>query len=250
MRRLVLALLLTLLAGPAAAERLVTAVSDADVEITSSFEGTTLALFGNIEPSMDGGITPPYQVILAVEGPRLDRVARRKTNNFGIWLNTEEVVFAPLPSYFHVISSDRLANIADIVTLTVNGILPDARATSAAVGASWWQGAVFARQLVRLLGEDGAYRVRERGIQFLSETAFTARIELPSSATNGRYIVRTFVFRGNELVLRHADSFYIRKTGFERFLATSATQQPLLYGIACVLLALGTGWLGGWIFKR
>jgi len=27
-------------------------------------------------------------------------------------------------------------------------------------------------------------------------------------------------------------------------------QQPLLYGVICVLLALFTGWLGGALFKR
>ena len=36
----------------------------------------------------------------------------------------------------------------------------------------------------------------------------------------------------------------------ERFLELAATQQPALYGIACVLLAIGTGWLGGVVFRR
>ena len=42
----------------------------------------------------------------------------------------------------------------------------------------------------------------------------------------------------------------MRKIGFERFLALSAVQQPALYGLICVILALFTGWLGGVIFKR
>ena len=49
MRRL-LAAALIVLAGPAAAERLVSTVANPQVLITSSFDGATLSLFGSIEP--------------------------------------------------------------------------------------------------------------------------------------------------------------------------------------------------------
>jgi hypothetical protein len=42
----------------------------------------------------------------------------------------------------------------------------------------------------------------------------------------------------------------VRKSGFENFVYVMSRQQPLLYGIACVLLALGTGWLAGVVFRR
>jgi hypothetical protein len=42
----------------------------------------------------------------------------------------------------------------------------------------------------------------------------------------------------------------VRKSGFENFVFVASRQQPLLYGIVCVLLALGTGWLAGVVFKR
>ena len=42
----------------------------------------------------------------------------------------------------------------------------------------------------------------------------------------------------------------MRKIGFERFLGLAAQQQPLLYGLVCVILALFTGWLGGVVFRR
>ena len=46
------------------------------------------------------------------------------------------------------------------------------------------------------------------------------------------------------------DGWAVQSIGFERFLALSAVQQPLLYGLVCVVLALFTGWLGGVLFKR
>jgi hypothetical protein len=60
----------------------------------------------------------------------------------------------------------------------------------------------------------------------------------------------TYVFQNGEIVARKSEGFAVRKMGFERFMALAAVQQPLAYGIICVILALFTGWLGGIIFKR
>ncbi len=247
--RFLLAFVLALGAAPAPAEELVSTVSENEVEITSSFEGETLTLFGNIEPDPGGVLAPPYHVIVAVEGPQQDRVARLKTSQLGFWINTQQVTFENFPSFFHVLSSDRLTDISDVVTLTIEGILPDSKAIFAAQ-ADWWTSSVFGRELVRLMTERGQFRVNAQGVQFLSDTSYVARLSLPSGVTNGSYIAYTYVFRDGAIVARDNQAFSIRKIGFERFLANSAIQYPLLYGLACVALALGTGWLGGWIFKR
>lgn len=248
---LILALLLGL-AAPAQAQRLVSQISNDTVEITSSFSGERLTFFGTIVP--DAGaeekfVTGPFHVAVVVLGPTQNRVARQKTNVLGIWLNTSQVEFQNFPSYFHVLSSGRLTDITDITTLTTNLILPEAH-TLAATGGDWWQTAVFGRQLVRLMTEEGLFGVQENAVNFLSDTFYSARLTLPSNAPPGPYIALTYVFKDGEIIARKSEGFAVRKIGFERFLALSAVQQPLLYGLICVILALFTGWLGGVIFKR
>ena len=74
MRPLLAALLVLLLASPAAAERLVSMVSREEVSITSSFAGETLTLFGNVEPETGAAqkfVEGPYQVVITVTGPLL-----------------------------------------------------------------------------------------------------------------------------------------------------------------------------------
>ena len=241
MSRLLLMLALLLgLAAPAQAQRLVSQISNDTVEITSSFSGERLTFFGTITPdagSAEKFVTGPFHVVVVVLGPTQNRVARQKTNVLGIWLNTSQVEFQNFPSYFHVLSSGRLTDITDITTLTTNLILPEAH-TLAATGGDWWQTAVFGRQLVRLMTEEGLFGVQENGVNFLSDTFYSARLTLPSNAPPGPFIARK------------SEGFAVRKIGFERFLALSAVQQPLLYGVICVVLALFTGWLGGVIFKR
>ena len=113
MKRWLLALAM-MAATPAAAETLVSTVSNPQVLITSSFDGATLSLFGSIEPSTPGSeATGPYNVVVVITGPLQDRVARIKTSNFGIWSNTDQVTFEHFPSFSAVISSGKLDTIAN-----------------------------------------------------------------------------------------------------------------------------------------
>ena len=47
-----------------------------------------------------------------------------------------------------------------------------------------------------------------------------------------------------------ADRIAATKTGVEQYIYSAATSQALAYGLACVFLALFTGWLAGVIFRR
>jgi len=253
MKRLVIAVLLVLLAASSAsAERLVSQLSTDLIEITSSYTGQRLTFFGSIEP--DAGaeqrfVEGPFHVVIVVTGPAQARVARQKTNVFGIWVNTDQVVFEGFPGYFQVLSSGRLLDITTPTTLAIENILPEAQPT-VQDEAGWWKSSVFGRELVRLMTQKGFFGLNESGVQFLSNSTYAARLTLPSDAPPGSYLASTYVFKNGEIVARRAEGFAVRKTGFERFIAVSASQQPFVYGVACVALALFTGWLGGVIFKR
>ncbi|ODT69892.1 MAG: hypothetical protein ABS75_14745 [Pelagibacterium sp. SCN 63-23] len=253
MIRLVLTLMLILaLVAPAQAQRLVSAISNDSVEITSSFDGERLTFFGTIAPAAGAEqrfVEGPFQVVVVILGPRQDRVARRMSNVFGIWLNTEQVAYRRFPSYFHVLSSRRLLEIADINLLNENFILPESYAMAPNT-AGFMRTLTFGRELIRLMSEEGLFGVQENGVRFMSDNFYSAQLTLPSSAPPGPYIAQTYVFKDGQIIARKSEGFAVRKIGFERFLAQSAAQSPLLYGIACVILALFTGWLGGVIFRR
>jgi uncharacterized protein (TIGR02186 family) len=249
-RRLLLAMMLAAIVGPAASERLASTVSSAQVLITSSFDGATLSLFGSIEPDAPGGdASGPYNVIAIVTGPLQDRVTRIKTNRFGIWTNTDDVKFQHFPSFYAVVSSGRLEAIADPSVLSEYTVRAEdqARLTAQTGGA---KGELFSLELVRLMQEDGHFVLREDGIRFLSTTAYAVNIALPSDVANGPFIVHTLVLKNKQVVAERSEGFSVRKSGFENFVFTASRQQPLLYGIVCVMLALGTGWLAGVVFRR
>jgi uncharacterized protein (TIGR02186 family) len=254
MRRLFAALVtaLALLTVPVGGVQVVSTLSNTAIDITSSFSGERLTFFGTIGPDVGAAqrhVEGPFHVVVVVVGPFQDRVAREKTHNFGVWLNTEEVQFKALPGYFHVLASGRVREMADLTTLTENFILPEAY-TMVPNPAGLQKTLKFGQELIRLMTEEGLYGVQDGGVNFLSDTTYSAQLTLPSSAPPGPYIAQTYIFQNGEIIARKSDGFAVRKIGFERFLALSATQYPLLYGLACVVLALITGWLGGVIFRR
>jgi uncharacterized protein (TIGR02186 family) len=249
-KRALLMLAFVLLASPVGAEKLASTVSTPTVQITSSFDGAVLSLFGTIEADQPGtALSGPYNVIVIITGPLQDRVARLKTNTFGIWTNTDQVVFRKFPSFYEVIASGKLDAIADEQVLAEESVLPAEQAQSAAASPGF-KGDMFGAQLIRLMTEQGHFAVTENGVRFLSPTAYTAQVTLPSDVANGPFLAHTLVLKDKQLVAERSEGFSVNKTGFENFVFVASRQQPLLYGLVCVLLALATGWLAGVVFKR
>jgi uncharacterized protein (TIGR02186 family) len=243
-------LLLWLVATIARAEDLVSTVSNDNVAITSSFDGETLSVFGNVErDETQFAAVGPYDIIIVVTGPSVDRIARLKTSVLGLWMNTEQVEFDPFPTYYQVLASNPLAKITDHQLLEDENILPDAQTRIAAKPQSQHVER-FGAELVSLMTARELFGINEVGVKFLSPTAYVAKLTLPADISNGLFITQTYLFKNGKLLAKRGDSFAVNKTGFERFLFTAAHDQPFLYGLTCVALALLTGWLGGVIFKR
>ncbi|MBF0678612.1 MAG: TIGR02186 family protein [Devosia sp.] len=220
--------------------------SDPVVAVHSNFRGQAITLFGNIEPTA-GAPSGPYSVVVLVQGPSSDWVVREKERQFGLFLNSGSAHYAATPSYYAILSSSPLAQIADpeIIgqpRLSLPGMAVLARSDEGAED--------FDAEFVRLMRRSGRFVEEERGVNMLSPTAFSVRVPLASDVTNGLYLARALVFSNGQIVGEATTRFTVRTQGFERFVADTARMNPALYGFATILLALLTGWLGGVLFKR
>lgn len=249
--RFLFALTFALIAGSALAQSVVTATSDPVVRIHSTFAGQTITIFGNIEPDPGGTLPPgPYDVVVVVRGPAADRVVRQSARHgSGIIINGDYALYRGLPSFYRVLSSRPPDTFIPATTAEPPVLSPLALALSRLEDTSG-DGDALSVELVRLMEEASLFGTLERGVHFLSPTLFSARVALPANVPNGSYLAQTFVFSGGEVVAARAQRLSVRTEGFERFIAQSARDWPLLYGLATVLLALATGWLGGVLFRR
>ena len=220
--------------------------SDALVAVHSNFRGQTVTLFGNIEPGPDAP-QGPFSVVVLVQGPSADWVVREKERQGGLVLNSNAASYDHAPSYYAILSSRPLSQILtpEIVAgsgLSLSGLADLVRRDG--------DPSDLDEEFVRLMRAAGNFIESDRGVVLHSATTFSTRVPIASDAVNGLYLVRAFVIANNTIIGETTTRFTVRTQGFERYVANLARSSPALYGLVTVLIALGTGWLGGVLFKR
>jgi uncharacterized protein (TIGR02186 family) len=239
---------------PAAAERLITSLSEHRVMVTSSFNGSEVVLFGGIE--RDTGVLPlrgNYDIAVTVVGPRQTIVTFRKARVLGIWLNYESRVFENAPSYLAVLTNRPLEAITNTETLRrlqlgLDNIALPQRIDPAP--ADDVPGETFRKAFLQLKEEHGLYRQESNGVTFLTPALFQASIPLPAEVPTGTYEIDVKLFADGVMIARTPSALEIYKAGFEQFVTTSAQSHGVLYGLATALMAILTGWFASVVFRR
>jgi uncharacterized protein (TIGR02186 family) len=241
-------------AAPACAERLIVSVSNHRVTVTPNYSGEELVLFGSVEKDANTPSTrTAYDLVVTVSGPRADMVTRRKERKFGIWINTDYRQFLKVPSYLALFSNRPFDAIASPEVerrqqLGLNNVLLMQR-----VGPDYADvvpNDPFRSAFVRLRSEHGLYREETSAVTFLTPTLFRTGIPLPAEVPIGTYDVEIKLFSDGQLVTRTETAFDIVKVGFEQYVATSARQNGLFYGLVTAFMALMTGWMASIVFRK
>lgn len=234
------------------AEELVTALSTHRVEISSSYAGAQLVIFGSIERvgrTIARG--DPYDLVITVRGPRKTHIVREKELVGPVWINRAQRRFMEVPSFIAVASNRPLELIADPQqrrqqAMGVENILmPPQTGFDLDAGE-----AAFRDALVRLASNDGLYAEVPLGVTFLSPTLFRAPITLPGLAPPGSYDVEVVLLSGSVPLSRQSTNFEVVTIGVDQRIKLVSQRASFTYGITTVLLALFFGWLASVIFRR
>jgi uncharacterized protein (TIGR02186 family) len=100
----------------------------------------------------------------------------------------------------------------------------------------------FIEALIRIREASGAYVLREGGVTLTEDTLFRTDVALPANLTEGAYRVRIFLTRGGQVVDAVERTIEVRKEGLERWLTNLARNQPLIYGLLSLAIAVFAGW--------
>jgi len=250
---LALVVLLACGAGAAKAERLVVSLSNHRVQITSSFAGENLVLFGAIEPDAGKTTRKAYDLVVTITGPRTNLLTRRKERVAGIWVNADSREFVRVPSYLAVLSNRPLRDIAAAATLRRMQLGLDNYLLTQRIGPDIGDTVPddpFRLAFVRLQSEHGLYREQTNALTFLTPEVFRASLTLPSDVPTGTYAIDVKLFAGGDPIAQTTSALEVIKAGLEQYVAEAAVSNGLLYGIATALMALITGWVGSAIFRR
>jgi uncharacterized protein (TIGR02186 family) len=261
--RLLLAFAMTLIfaiAGPAFAEAAKVGVeadaSTRQVAITSSFTGTEILVFGavtnSVQPSPEAGT---YDVIVVVEGVPAPVVVRQKSRVGGVWINTQSMRFASVPSYYAIASTRPVDEIADKAVLDAHGIGFDhvrmVRTTQSRTEATDpAELAAFKDALIRLKEDERVYVKADFGVSFIGSSLFRATIALPPNVPVGPLTAHVYLFKEGRMLGEYSNRVMLQREGIERYIHATALSQPLLYGIVTVLLAAAAGLAAAFAFRK
>ena len=228
-------------------------LSTETIVITSSFSGARLVVFGALD-NADGRVLRQggYDIVVALEGPKLPQVVREKERVLGLWINDGAERFEALPVSYSLAATRRLSDIAPVALLEqlsvgienlrtdLRGVEPEAAPVRDA----------YASALRRIRVARGLYNQTFGTVEFVSPTLFRAELSLPTDLPVGRHVARAFLFRNGAFLRERSETLWVVKSGFESSVSAFAARHGVFYGCLAVLLGIVTGWFGRIVFRR
>ncbi|MGJ8602506.1 MAG: TIGR02186 family protein [Marivita sp.] len=234
--------LLALIAAPLYAEEVVLGLSQDQVSISTSFDGSEILLYGAVKRETPIRLDTPLQVIVTVSGPLEPVTVRRKEKRLGIWVNVDAVDVDAAPSFYAVATSAPWKDvISDTEDLRHRISIPRAiRSVGAPMNVDEPQ--AFTDAVIRIRMNNGLYALKEGAVDLQQSTLFRTEIQMPANLTEGDYAARIFLTRNGRVISDYQTSIDVRKVGLERWLFNLSRQQPLVYGLLSLAIAIAAGW--------
>lgn len=247
--RLALAGMLLASGAAASEESVVAGLSQNTISITANFDGSDILIYGAVKRDAPAPQGAPLGVIITVEGPSAPVTVRRKSRKFGIWVNAANVTVDSAPSFYDVATTGPLGDILSQTEDLRYRISVPLAIRSVGAPQDILDAGAFTEALIRLREAKGDYRIDESAVRLSEETLFRTNIDLPANLTEGDYKTRIFLIRNRAVVALYTQTIGVRKVGLERWTFGLAHQQPALYGILALALAVIAGWAASAIFR-
>ena len=217
-------------------------ISDHRIPITTGFAGSEVLLFGTVDQ--------PSDVVVTLRGPLSSVVMYRKARIAGIWVNAASMTFKQAPSFFSIVATRPLEEIAAETELRLHqlgvGYVVDLPRSvgSPDVRDDWKQA------LLRNMADVGLFPSNIGSVTFLGDTLFRARMQLPSNVPTGQYLASAYCLVDGKVQSAQTIPLFVEKTGVEAWIFDFAHNYPLVYGLIAVVLALMAVWTAHLAFGR
>lgn len=240
-------LLLCLQPLKARAESVVLGLSQDQVAITATFNGSEILIFGAVKREAPLPSGAPLEVLVTVSGPQEPVMVRRKAREAGIWINKDAVLVDHAPSFYTVATSAPFSQVLSDTEDLRHRI--SIRRAIRLVGAEVEDGTEFSEAVIRIREARGLYSLRENEVAVDQQTLFRTALTMPADLTEGVYETRIFLTRGGAVISKYETAIAVNKVGLERFLFTLSRAQPVAYGLLALVIASIAGWGASALFQ-
>ena len=224
-------------------------VADLDqkqVSITTDFNGAELLLFGALD------LLEEDDIVIEVSGPLKNVAVRRKDKVAGIWLNTENVTLVDIPSFYHILSTRPLTDIADNKERRRINLGYENLPFVLAAGSSIDEGNIedWKEALARNMEASRLWAIDHDTVSTRKNALFRTDVVLPANIIPGQYSVRVIHFRNGSMIYEDRSSIRVEKRGLSAQIYEVAHTYAPFYGIFAIIFAVSAGWLAAVAFRR
>ena len=228
-----------------AKEDIVADLSKNKVEISTTFSGAEILLFGAYEGKKNDDI------IVVVSGPRGKIKVEKRERKLGIWVTSKSLIFHKVPKYYYIASNrqiDKITNVEEIKNKNLN--LSNLKLGKVNKKLDLKEFNYWKESLTRNMVKKNFWKVEENSISLNKNTLFRKTLTLPSNVTTGLFLVKILHYRNGVLISEEESKINITKSGISAKIYKISQEYSTLYGIFAVVLAVFIGWLSNVIFRR
>ncbi|MGD8439862.1 MAG: TIGR02186 family protein [Holophagae bacterium] len=230
-------------AAPTPANAVDLEVSPPGVKIGAFFAGQNVELSGVADASTE--------IVIEIFGPKEASRFHLKGRVGPLWMNVQEVELEYAPHLYLLLTSDELGPEVALGELDL-GLQHLERGI--VVRPDTLDKDMIFEQFLKLKRSEGLYEERRGTVVYEpavdGERTFRATLFLPASIGPGAYRIVTTALDGGRVVDRTTDDLWVEETDGIKVIHDLAIDHGLIYGIACVLIALVVGAIIGVVFKR
>ena len=235
--------------GVNAREPVLSKVLNNDINITASFDGAKIIVYGAIDPKFyDDSV-----IIITILGPRLKLKVSQKKKYFGIWLvNANNTNFLNAPGYYAIATSNSNLSKTDSAFLKENQIGWKNLKINMDNSIGLNNNKEAYRNLLKIFYENRNLLVIEKSsIDILNGTLFRVDFDLPGITPTGKYKVNTFlVNKDGTLFSSWKNEVKVTKGGMGAYLYDYSKKHSFLYGLFAALGAIFLGFTASEVFRR
>jgi uncharacterized protein (TIGR02186 family) len=220
----------------------VASISQNRISITAGFVGSEIFVYGAIDRGAPvSEDESPLGVVIRIAGPSEPVMVRRKERVAGIWVNTAAARVDAAPSFYAVATTGPLYETISHTEDLRYGVSLERALRFVDAGAGAEEREAFLDAAVRLRRNSGLYVVAPGGVRLLDGVLFDTSVSLPANIVEGAYSVRVLLTRDREVIDEFTSEILVRKEGLERLVYVLSREQPALYGILSIAVAMAAG---------
>lgn len=232
-----------------AREPLLADISSKDINITASFDGAKIIVYGAIDPNLyDDSV-----IVITIRGPNSHIKIRKKKRYFGIWLVSEDnMELLNAPGYYAIASSTKnLEHVKDeffkkykigwenLMIDSGHNLITEAETDE------------FIKFLGIFYKNRDLLLIEGLKIEILGESLFRSEFELPAITPVGIYKVDTFLIsKTGDLISSWNNNIKVSKDGIAADLYDYSQNHSFLYGLFAALGAICLGFVASEVFRR